>query len=143
MSMDSNRPYQRVNVQANTNDTIWNGAVWGAGAGVGAVGLTYGATTFGTRGVSNLNYKVAGNKTIREQMRNDRLKEKGKPYMSESTLSGLEDHRFNKADAFMGKMAKVNNFGNATFGSKKKMIGAATTGLMGGMLAGSSVDYLN
>lgn len=100
MSVDSNKPYQRVNVQANHNDTIWNGAAWGAGAGIGAVGLTYGTTTFGAKGLDALASKVAGNKTTRMQTRN-----------------------------------------RAFLGSKKRMAGVATTGLMGGMLAGAAVDH--
>lgn len=141
MAVDSNMPYDRVNVQANNNDTIWNGAAIGAGAGLGAMGLTYGATTHGARGLSNLNQKSAGNKTIREQMRADRLRESGKPHLSDATLQGIQDHRFDRADAFSGKMGKVNSLGTKAFGSKKKMVGAATTGLMGGMLAGAGIDY--
>lgn len=143
MAIDSNRPYQRLSVQANHNDTIWNGAAWGAGAGIGAMGLTYGVTEFGARELANLNYKVAGNKTIREQMRNDRLKAKGKPHLSEAALEGLEKMRFDKAELFEKRMAKVHHAGKFAFGSKKRMLASAATGLMGGMLIGSAVDYMN
>jgi hypothetical protein len=142
MSMDSNKPYQRVNVQANNNDTIWNGAAWGAGAGIGAMGVTYGATMHGAKGLATLNYKAAGNKTIREMTRADKLETKGKPSMSMSTIKGMHDFRQAKADVFAGRMGKVQGFGHTMFGSKGKMVGAAATGLMGGMLAGAGIDQL-
>lgn len=115
MAVDSNMPYNRVNVQANNNDTIWNGAAWGTGAGVGALGLTYGATTFGARGIDNLASKVAGSKTTRMETRN--------------------------AKKVHNAMGKVQGVGNAMFGSKKKMAASAAVGLMGGMLAGAGIDH--
>jgi hypothetical protein len=142
MAMDSNKPYQRVNVQANNNDTIWNGAAWGAGAGIGAMGVTYGATMHGATGLEKLNYKAAGNKTVREITRAGKLQEKGKPHMSMATIKGMHDFRVAKADVFAGRMGSVRGFGNTMFGSKGKMVGAAATGLMGGMLAGAGIDQL-
>lgn len=141
MAVDSNMPYNRVNVQANNNDTVWNGAAWGAAAGLGTAGLAYGATMHGARHLSALNYKVAGNKTVREQMRADKLQTKGKPFMGSAALEGMQEYRLDKADAFSGKMGKIQQFGGSMFGSKKKMAASAAVGLMGGMLAGAGVDH--
>lgn len=145
MPVDSNKPLQRVSVQSNHNDTIWNGAAWGAGAGIGAAGLTYGATMHGARGLSNLNYKVAGNKTVREMTRADKLKEKGKPFMSSAGIDAIHEHRMDKADAFSNKMGKVQKAGNFMFGegphgSLKRSMVAGAAGLLGGMVTGALID---
>lgn len=140
MSVDSNMPYGRVNVQANNNDTIWNGAAWGAGAGIGAAGLTYGATMHGATGLSALNYKAAGNKTVRQQTRANKLEAKGKPFMSENTIKGMHEHRINKADVFNSRMNSIKGAGTSMFGGKRK-IAAGAVGLMGGMLGGAAVDH--
>lgn len=140
MAIDSNRPYSRVNVQAQNNDTIWNGAAWGAGAGIGAMGLTYGATTFGARGIENLNRKVAGNKATRMAQRHRKLEEVGKPSLSQSTIDDLGRYQVEKGIRFLGQADSANKF---MFGSKKRMIASAATGLMGGMLAGGAIDHLN
>jgi hypothetical protein len=143
MAVDSNMPYHRVNVQANNNDTIWNGAAWGAGAGVGALGVTYGATLHGAKGLDTLNWKAAGSKTTRTMTRNNKRAEANKshltPYGLESKIGGIN----NRAIAFSEGMGHVQNFNHSLFGSKKKMIGTAAVGLMGGMLAGGAIDYLN
>lgn len=142
MAVDSNRPYNRVNVQSNNNDTIWNGAAWGAGAGIGAAGLTYGATMHGSRALSALNYKVAGNKTIREMTRADKLAAKGKPRLSDAGLDAKHDLRMDRAEVFEKRMGKVQGLGQGMFSGKRKFATGAV-GLMGGMIAGSSIDHLN
>jgi hypothetical protein len=141
MAVDSNMPYQRVNVQANNNDTIWNGAAYGAGAGLGAAGLTYGATTHGARGLDTLNSKVAGSKTTRMQTRNtDRLID-GKRAFPQNELK----RNIGKVNARSGKVSKglghIQSAGSGMFGSKKRAIGTVATGLMGGMLAGGITDH--
>lgn len=141
MAVDSNKPYQRVSVQANHNDTIWNGAAWGAGAGIGAIGLTYGSTVHGARGLEALNTKVAGSKMTRMQTRNDKKIEAGKDHLSPEQF----DTKIEKIKARQARMTGVHNkiggAGRAMFGSKTKMVGAAAVGLMGGMLTGAIVDH--
>lgn len=142
MSMDSNKPYQRVNVQANNNDSIWNGAAWGAGAGVGALGLTYGATTFGARGVDTLAAKSAGSKMTRMQTRNDKRMEAGKSHLTEFGLSEKREKILNRQIGIHSAMGRAQGVGSMIGGSKKRMVASAATGLMGGMLAGAGIDHL-
>lgn len=141
MAVDSNMPYNRVNVQANNNDTIWNGAAWGAGAGVGALGLTYGATTFGARGVDNLATKVAGSKTTRMETRNEKKKALHKSHLSELGLQEKKEAVLKKQISVHNAMGRVQGAGSTMFGSKKRMAASAAVGLMGGMLAGAGIDH--
>lgn len=141
MAMDSNKPYQRVNVQANNNDTIWNGAAWGAGAGVGVLGLTYGATTFGARGVDTLASKAAGSKITRLQTRNQKRMEANKRHYTPLGLNEKIEGVINRQMGVHTAMGHVQGFGDTLFGSKKRMIASGLTGLMGGMLAGGAVDH--
>lgn len=141
MAMDSNMPYNRVSVQANHNDTIWNGAAWGAGAGVGALGLTYGATTFGARGIDTLASKAAGSKITRMQTRNEKRQASGKKsYMTELGLSEKREAILNRQVGIHSAMGRVQGVGDAMFGSKKRIAASAAVGLMGGMLAGAGID---
>jgi hypothetical protein len=140
MAVDSNMPYQRVSVQANHNDTVWNGAAWGAGAGVGALGLTYGATTFGARGVDNLSAKVAGNKTTRLMTRNEKRNAAGKSHLTSLGLEEKINGVINKQLGVHTAMGRVQGFGEAVFGGKKRLLAGAATGLLGGMVAGAVID---
>lgn len=141
MSMDSNLPLSRVNVQANNNDTIWNGAGYGAGAGLGAMGLTYGATVHGARALDELNFKVAGNKATRAMTRNSKRMEQGKSHFTplglEQKIEGIHNRSYRVANA----LGAPQHVGSAMFGSKKRMLGTMATGLMGGMLIGAGIDH--
>lgn len=141
MSMDSNMPLSRVSVQANHNDTIWNGAAYGAGAGIGAMGLTYGATVHGAKGLQELNKKVAGSKATRMEMRNDKRMEAGKSHFTPMELEQNISAMKNRSLRVHNALGAPRHVGSAMFGSKKRALGTMATGLMGGMLIGSGIDH--
>ncbi len=137
MSMDSNRPYRSV---YNNGDSIWDGAGWGAAAGIGATGIAYGASVHGAKHLSALNRNMALSFPIRDSVRNERRIDKGRKHFSEADLADRAERR-GSLHAGIGKgIGHVQKAGQYAFGSGKRSIVTGAAGVLGGMLAGAGID---
>ncbi len=137
MAVDSNRPYRSV---YNNGDSIWDGAAWGAAAGVGATGVAYGVGVHGAKHLGALNRNMAINFPMRDELRNQSRIDKGRKHFSEADLAERAEKRGNIHVGIGKGIDRVQNAGQYAFGSGRRAAITGAAGLLGGMMAGAGID---
>lgn len=140
MAVDSNKPVGRVH---NGGDGIWDGAGWGAAAGVGAMGLAYGTSVHGAKHLSNLTSYAGGKLNSGMISNNSKNRLKGKRNYSENVMSKRLSNANKMTDTLISGMDNLQKAGSFGFGSGKRAIVSGATGLLGGMMAGAAIDHNN
>ncbi|MCU5224203.1 hypothetical protein [Bacillus tropicus] len=136
MAMESNRPMQRV---YNGGDGIWDGAAWGLAAGAGATATAYGASMYGAQHMSTLRMNMASRAQNRLLTKNKDVQPNERKYGEvQRKLTNINK----RADKFVGAMDSVHNAGKTAFKGKRGLA-TAGAGLLGGMIIGGAVDYMN
>lgn len=129
--MESNKPYNKIKSNESWTEGVWDGMIYGTGAGLAGVGAVHGG--YGYYGSQYRGNKLA-NKSAKIQERLNEFHPTSSKYEKQKQKLGKIEDKVEKQFAY--------NNGNKKFSGWKGLAAYGGSALVGG-LAGGVIDHFN